>query len=44
MEKYTVEKVCASLQPEELLLKNNSQEIAQHIKKEVCLSQHATSC
>jgi len=38
MEKYTIEKVCASLQLEELLLKNSSQEIAQYIKKEVCLS------
>lgn len=43
MEKYTIEKVCTGLQPEELLLKNCSQDIAQHIKKEVCLSQHATS-
>jgi hypothetical protein len=43
MEKYTIEKVCAGLQPEELLLKNSFQDIAQHIKKEVCLSQHATS-
>jgi hypothetical protein len=43
MEKYTIEKVCAGLQPEELLLKNSSQDIAQHIKKEVCLSQLATS-